>query len=128
MFKDIVHSILKNYRETKRFFWEKPSKLKNLILLFSFAINDRINPLMLSALVRSVITAVNITERQMSFYPEVKATYKVAGDMSAKEGIYEVLKAQNFFQFSINYFFLIQLNPDVPYTSLISLFIPHAKE
>ena len=40
MFKDIVHSILKNYRETKRFFWEKPSKLKNLILLFSFAIND----------------------------------------------------------------------------------------
>ena len=70
MFKDIVHSILKNYRETKRFFWEKPSKLKNLILLFSFAINDRINPLMLSALVRSVITAVNITERQMSFYPK----------------------------------------------------------
>ena len=68
----------------------KPSKLKNLILLFSFAINDRINPLMLSALMRSVITAVNITERQMSFYPEVKATYKVAGDMSAKEGIDEV--------------------------------------
>ena len=90
MFKDIVHSILKNYRETKRFFWEKPSKLKNLILLFSFAINDRINPLMLSALVRSVITAVNITERQMSFYPEVKATYKVAGNMSAKEGIDQV--------------------------------------
>ena len=80
MFKDIVHSILKNYRETKRFFWEKPSKLKNLILL----------TLMLSALVRSVIAAVNITERQMSFYPEVKATYKVAGNMSAKEGIDQV--------------------------------------
>ena len=82
MFQDVVHSILKGYRETKRFFWEKPSKLKNL--------NDRINTLLLSALVRSVITAVNITERQMSFYPEVKATYKVAGNMSAKEGIDEV--------------------------------------
>ena len=80
MFQDVVHSILKGYRETKRFFWEKPSKLKNLILL----------TLMLSALVRSVIAAVNITERQMSFYPEVKATYKVAGDMSAKEEIDEV--------------------------------------
>ena len=45
---------------------------------------------MLSALVRSVITAVSITERQMSFYPEVKATYKVAGNMSAKEGIDQV--------------------------------------
>ena len=80
MFQDVVHSILKGYRETKRFFWEKPSKLKNLILL----------TLMLSALVRSVIAAVNITERQMSFYPEVKATYKVAGDMSVKEEIDEV--------------------------------------
>ena len=81
MFQDVVHSILKGYRETKRFFWEKPSKLKNL--------NDRINTLLLSALVRSVITAVNITERHMLFYPEVKATYKVAGDMSAKEEIDE---------------------------------------
>ena len=45
---------------------------------------------MLSALVRSVITAVNITERHMSFCPEVKATYKVAGDMSVKEEIDEV--------------------------------------
>ena len=82
MFQDVVHSILKGYRETKRFFWEKPSKLKNL--------NDRINTLLLSALVRSVITAVNITERHMSFYPEVKATYKVVGEMSAKEEIDEV--------------------------------------
>ena len=82
MFQDVVHSILKGYRETKRFFWEKPSKLKNL--------NDRINTLLLSALVRSVITAVNITERHMSFYPEVKATYKVTGDMSVKEEIDEV--------------------------------------
>ena len=43
MFYDVVHSILKDYRETKRFFWEKPSKLKYLILLFSIFINDRIN-------------------------------------------------------------------------------------
>ena len=39
---------------------------------------------------KSSIQVVNITERQMSFYPEVKATYKVAGDMSAKGGIDEV--------------------------------------
>ena len=57
--------MLKDYRETKRFFLEKPSILRNLILLFSIAINDRINALMLSALVRSV-QFVNITERQMS--------------------------------------------------------------
>ena len=43
MFYDVVHTILKDYRETKRFFWEKPSKLKYLILLFSIFINDRIN-------------------------------------------------------------------------------------
>ena len=57
--------MLKDYRETKRFFLEKPSILRNLILLFSIVINDRINALMLSALVRSV-QFVNITERQMS--------------------------------------------------------------
>ena len=57
--------MLKDYRETKRFFLEKPSILRNLILLFSIAINDRINALMLSALVRSV-QFVNITERPMS--------------------------------------------------------------
>ena len=55
MLQDVVHSILKDYTETKRFFGEKPSKLKNLTLLFSVAINDRINALMLSSLVRSVI-------------------------------------------------------------------------
>ena len=78
MFQDVVHSILKDYRETKSFFWEEPSKLKNLILLFSVAINDRINALMLSALVRSFIQGVNITERQMSCTPKaVKANYKV---------------------------------------------------
>ena len=43
MFYDVVHTILKDYREAKRFFWEKPSKLKYLILLFSIFINDRIN-------------------------------------------------------------------------------------
>ena len=43
MFYDVVHTILKDYRETKRFFWEKPSKLKYLILLFSIFINDRTN-------------------------------------------------------------------------------------
>ena len=64
--QDVVHSFLKDYTETKRFFCEKPSKLKNLTLLFSVAINDRINALMLSALVRSVIQVVNITERKMS--------------------------------------------------------------
>ena len=89
MFQDVAHSILKDYTETKRFFSEKLSGLKNLILLFSIAINDCINALTLSARVKSVIQ-VNITERQMSFYPEVKATYKVAGDMSAKEEIDEV--------------------------------------
>ena len=90
MFQDVAHSILKDYTETKRFFSEKLSRLKNLILLFSIAINDCINALTLSARVKSVIQVVNITERQMSFYPEVKATYKVAGDMSAKEEIDEV--------------------------------------
>ena len=90
MFQDVAHSILKDYTETKRLFSGKLSRLKNLILLFSIAINDCINPLTLSARVRSVIQVVNITERQMSFYPEVKATYKVAGDMSAKEEIDEV--------------------------------------
>ena len=69
MFQDVVHSILKDYTETKRFFCEKPSKLKNLTLLFSVAINDRINALMLSALVRSVIQVVNITERKLSCRP-----------------------------------------------------------
>ena len=64
--QDVVHSILKDYTETKRFFCEKPSKLKNLTLLFFVAINDRINAVMLSALVRSVIQVVNITERKMS--------------------------------------------------------------
>ena len=64
--QDVVHSILKDYTETKRFLCEKPSKLKNLFLLFSVAINDRINAVMLSALVRSVIQVVNITERKMS--------------------------------------------------------------
>ena len=52
------------------------SKLKNLILLFSVAINDRINALMLSALVRSVIQVVNITkttERQISRSPRGKS-------------------------------------------------------
>ena len=73
MFQDVVHSILNDYRETKSFFWEKPSKLKNLILLFSVAINDRINALMLSALVRSFIQGVNITERQMSCRPRGKS-------------------------------------------------------
>ena len=43
MLQDVVHSILKDYTEIKRFFCEKPSKLKNLTLLFSVAINDRIN-------------------------------------------------------------------------------------
>ena len=46
------------------------SKLKNLILLFSVAINDRIN--------------------KYHAVPEVKANYKVAVDMSDKEGIDEV--------------------------------------
>ena len=90
MFQDIVHIILKDYTETKRFFSEKLNRPKNLILLFSIAINECINALTLSTLVRSVIQVVNITERQMSFYPEVKANYKMAGDMSAKEGIDEV--------------------------------------
>ena len=90
MFQDVVHSILKDYRETKSFFWEKPSKLKNLILLFSVAINDRINALMLSALVRSFIQGVNITERQMSCTPKGKSKLQSGGDMSAKEGIDEV--------------------------------------
>ena len=67
MLQDVVHSILKDYTEIKRFFCEKPSKLKNLTLLFSVAINDRINALMLSALVRSVIQIVNITERKISW-------------------------------------------------------------
>ena len=49
MLQDVVHSILKDYTETKRFFCEKPSKLKNLTLLFSVAINDRINALMFSS-------------------------------------------------------------------------------
>ena len=69
------------------------SKLKNLILLFSVAINDRINALMLSALVRSVIQVVNITKTTDDKYhavPEVKANYKVAVDKSDKEGIDEV--------------------------------------
>ena len=66
MLQDVVHTILKDYREIKRLFCEKPSKLKNLTLLFSVVINDRINALMLSALVRSVIQVVNITERKMS--------------------------------------------------------------
>ena len=69
MFQDVVHSVLKDYTETKRFFCEKPRKLKNLTLLFSVAINDRINAVMLSALVRSVIQVVNITERKMSCRP-----------------------------------------------------------
>ena len=90
MFQDVVHSILKDYRETKSFFWEKPSKLKNLILLLSVAINDRINALMLSALVRSFIQGVNITERQMSCTPKGKSKLQSGGDMSANEGIDEV--------------------------------------
>ena len=90
MFQDVVHSILKDYTEIKRFFSEKLSRLKNSILLFSIAINECINALTLSALVKSAIQVVNITERQMSFYPEVKTTYKVAGDMSAKGGMDEV--------------------------------------
>ena len=106
MFQDAVHSILKDYRETKSFFWEKPSKLKNLILLFSVAINDRINALMLSALVRSFIQGVNITEWQMSCS----------------------LNSANFLSILDQFFFLIQSNPNVPGTSLISLFISHAKE
>ena len=73
MLQDVVHSILKDYTETKRFFCEKPSKLKNLTLLFSVAINDRINAVMLSALVRSVIQVVNITERKMSWIPRGKS-------------------------------------------------------
>ena len=73
MLQDVVHSILKDYTETKRFFCEKPSKLKNLTLLFSVAINDRINALMLSALVRSFIQGVNITKRQMSCRPRGKS-------------------------------------------------------
>ena len=73
MLQDVVHSILKDYTETKRFFGEKPSKLKNLTLLFSVAINDRINALMLSSLVRSVIQAVNITERKMSWIARGKS-------------------------------------------------------
>ena len=78
MLQDVVYSMLKDHRETKRFFWEKFIKLKNLILPFSVAINDRINALMLSALVRSFIQGVNITERQMSCTPKaVKANYKV---------------------------------------------------
>ena len=73
MFQDVVHSILKDYRETKGFFWEKPW-VENLILLFSIAINDRINALMLSALVRSFIQVVNITsaEWQISWSPRDK--------------------------------------------------------
>ena len=63
MFQDVVRSILKDYRKTKRFFWEKPSKLKNLTKLFSIAINDRINTLMLSAGEVSY-SRYNITERQ----------------------------------------------------------------
>ena len=64
MLQDVVYSILKDYTEIKSFFCKKPSKLKNLTLLFSVAINDRINALMLSALLRSVIQVVNITERK----------------------------------------------------------------
>ena len=63
MFQDVVHIILKDYTETKRFFSEKLSRPKNLILLFSIAINECINALTLSTLVRSVIQVVNITER-----------------------------------------------------------------
>ena len=90
MLQDIVYSMLKDHRETKRFFWEKFIKLKNLILPFSVAINDRINALMLSALVRSFIQGVNITERQMSCTPKGKSKLQSGGDMSAKEGIDEV--------------------------------------
>ena len=75
MLQDVVHSILKDYTEIKRFFCEKPSKLKNLTLLFSVAINDRINAVLLSALVKSAIQVVNIarTERQMSCSPRGKS-------------------------------------------------------
>ena len=63
--------------------------------LFSCYVSPSINKVLtylltLSALVKSAIQVVNITERQMSFYPEVKTTYKVAGDMSAKGGMDEV--------------------------------------
>ena len=50
------------YRNQEILFKKTLSKLKNLTLLFSIAINDRINALILSALVRSVIQVVNITE------------------------------------------------------------------
>ena len=63
MFQDVVHIILKDYTETKRLFSEKLNRPKNLILLFSIAINECINALTLSTLVRSVIQVVNITER-----------------------------------------------------------------
>ena len=71
-------------------FRKKLIKLKNLILPFSVAINDRINALMLSALVRSFIQGVNITERQMSGTPKGKSKLQRGGDMSANEGIDEV--------------------------------------
>ena len=45
---------------------------------------------MLSALVRSFIQGVNITERQMSCTPKGKSKLQSGGDMSAKEGIDEV--------------------------------------
>ena len=75
MFQDVVHIILKDYTETKRFFSEKLSRPKNLILLFSIAINECINALTLSSLVRSVFQVVNIiiTERQMSCTPKGKS-------------------------------------------------------
>ena len=68
------------------------SKLENLILLFSIAINECIHALTLSSLVRSVIQVVNIiiTERQMSCTPKGKSKLQSGGDMSAKEGIDEV--------------------------------------
>ena len=72
MFQDVVHSILKDYRETERLLSEKLSKLK-FNFTVSVAINDRINALMLSALVRSVIQLVNIPERQMSRNPRGKS-------------------------------------------------------
>ena len=59
MFQDVVHIILKDYTETKRLFSEKLNRPKNLILLFSIAINECINALTLSTLVRSVIQVVN---------------------------------------------------------------------
>ena len=87
MFQDVVHSILKDYRETERLLSEKLSKLK-FNFTVSVAINDRINALMLSALVRSVIQLVNIPERQMSRNPRGKS--KLQSGRWYEEGIDEV--------------------------------------